>query len=96
MKNFNRKSLSLRVSGAFTTELMSLGNILVNQVTLINNTPGTKHYDSFYAEHGENATFFEVWKGNECKPFECGEELKKWLADNANEHNKHPSKSIIL
>jgi hypothetical protein len=96
MKNFNLRSSTLKNSGVFTNELTTLGNLVVNQVTLIGNTPESKHYDSFYAEHGADAVFFEVWKGNECKTFECGIKLKDWLSDNANYHNENPSKSIIL
>lgn len=96
MKNFNRRASTLKTSGAFTNEINTLGNLVVNQVTLIGNTPDSKYYDSFYAEHGENDVLFEVWKGNECKAFGCGIELKNWLAENANYHNENPSKSIIL
>jgi len=96
MKNFSRRASSLKTSGVFTNELAILGNLLVNQITLICNTPDSNHYDSFYAEHGANAVLFEVWKVNECKVFECSIELKNWLTDNANYHNENPSKSIIL
>jgi len=96
MQNFNRRALKLKTSGVFKNRIDELGNLIINQVTLIGNLPDSKHYDSFYAENGVNATFFEVWKGNECKTFSDGLELKTWVRENANFHNENPNSSIIL
>jgi len=96
MTNFNRRVSLIKTTGVFINELGTVGNLLANQVTIIGNTPESKYYDSFYAEHGSDALFFELWKGNECMVFESGEDLKKWLSENASYHNENPSKSIIL
>lgn len=96
MPKFIGRAAIVKVSGSFVSEVKQVGILLVNQVTLINNTPSSQHFDSFYEEHGENAVLFEVWKGNECRIFSDGKKLNDWLIDNANFHNENPSRSINL
>lgn len=96
LTRYNKRASALKTTGSFSTEIGTLGNLIINQVTLIAKTPDSEGFDSFYEDHPADAVIFEVWKGNECKVFEADFEMKAWLEQFANFHNDTPNASIIL